>query len=208
MAVKKKVKSDLWPAALLLGSAALAGLIFGFRRGYISVSNQVAYGYDPDIFSRYYDQNQVGYSTTAISQGISNNPSEQAMANASVLAQMTLDPLAQWLGQPITINSWYRSPALNSAVGGSDTSDHLTGLAADITHPVGNNADLVRGIIDWYIPFDQLIIYDDLDNPSRLHISYDPSKSPRDQVRQILHKTSSGYSSMTYADLINHYYPS
>lgn len=201
--VKTKEKPNYWIPALLLGGFALTGLIVGFRKGVVTFDRFVQYGYNPNIFSRYYTPAQVAASNTAASQGINNTPGDQEILNASLLAQMLLDPLADWVLAPLIINSWFRSPALNAAVGGSDGSDHLTALAADVESPDGNNFNIIQGIMEWYLPFKQMIIYDSIDNPSRVHISYDPGKAPNDQTRQILLKTSAGYHSINYQSLYN-----
>jgi zinc D-Ala-D-Ala carboxypeptidase len=203
MVKKKDNKPKYWIPALLVGGFALTGLIVGFRRGVVSFDHTAQYGYDPNIFSRYYTPAQVYASATAISQGINNTPGDQEILNASLLAQMVLDPIADFLGTAADINSWYRSPQLNTAVGGSSTSDHLTGLAADIKSPDGDNKKILQAILQWYIPFDQLIIYDSIDNPSRVHVSYDAALSPADQKRQVLLKTSAGYQPVAYQTLYN-----
>ena len=74
------------------------------------------------------------------------------------LAKEVLQPIRDLHGGPVTVNSGYRQPALNKALGGSPTSQHPKGEAADIT--VGNpadNKDLFEQIASSDIPFDQLI---------------------------------------------------
>ena len=69
-----------------------------------------------------------------------------------------LDPIREAWGNPIAVNSGYRSLALNVAVGGSPSSQHLTGEAADITTgSIGGNKRLFDLIQEIGVDFDQLI---------------------------------------------------
>ena len=111
-------------------------------------------------------------SETARKHRIDNTPQPVARKNITALVDNVLDPLREAWGKPITVNSGYRSPALNRLVRGVSTSQHLTGEAADIT--TGNkidNAKLFQLAIDLKLPYDQLI---DEQNFSWLHISYSP----------------------------------
>lgn len=97
-------------------------------------------------------------SSTAKSKGIDNTPTREVVGNLTALVDKVLDPLREAYGKPIKVNSGYRCPNLNKAVGGSATSQHVLGQAADITG--GSKAenkklfDLVRSL---KLPFDQLI---------------------------------------------------
>ncbi len=92
--------------------------------------------------------------------------------NLDTLVDKVLDPLREAYGKPIKVNSGYRCPKLNKAVGGSATSQHMTGQAADIT--AGSKAenrklfDLVRSL---KLPFDQLIWEH---GGAWVHVSYGP----------------------------------
>jgi hypothetical protein len=196
--------------SFLVGALGL-GLIFGVRKGHVMVGKmQAHWGFVPDYFSRYYSQEQVGASTTAQQNGIDNTPPPHVLSNASVLAQMVLDTITDYIngnslpygGNPsgyelLTINSWYRSPELNTIISGATNSDHMRGEAADISYH--DLREIFNAIYDWYIPFDQLIIYP---NKNYVHISYDPSRSPGDQRRRVLIKDSSGYTSVPYESLV------
>jgi hypothetical protein len=59
-------------------------------------------------------------------------PPEEVLSNLQYLADTVLEPVRVWLGHPIRVTSGYRSPDVNAAVGGSKTSDHLWGKAADL----------------------------------------------------------------------------
>jgi hypothetical protein len=71
-------------------------------------------------------------STTADAKGLSNNPTDEVLANLKTLAQRYLQPLRDHFGCQIIINSAYRAPMVNKAVGGASGSWHLKGCAADI----------------------------------------------------------------------------
>lgn len=96
-------------------------------------------------------------SSTAIRLGIDNTPPQEVIDNIQLLVDLILQPLANDLQKPIKVNSGYRSPALNRAVGGSETSQHMQGLAADIEVEGMSNYDLASHIRDNF-KFDQLIL--------------------------------------------------
>lgn len=79
-------------------------------------------------------------SATATRLGIDNTPTPQAIDAMHRLINDVLEPARTQLGIPIYVNSGYRSPALNAAVGGVKRSYHLLGRAADLTtgSPAGN----------------------------------------------------------------------
>ena len=94
-----------------------------------------------------------------------------------------LDPLREAYGKPITINSGFRSPALNKAVGGSASSDHMQGRAADITGgSPKENKKLFNLVQSLGLPFDQLI---DEKNFAWVHVSYRSEKDNRKQVLKL-----------------------
>ena len=72
-------------------------------------------------------------STTAEMKGIDNRPTKaEILENLEYVAVMCLQPVRDYYGVPVIINSGYRSPALNKLIGGSPTSFHSFGQAADI----------------------------------------------------------------------------
>jgi len=96
-------------------------------------------------------------SDTATARGIDNMPGSVERANLDRLAAV-LQEVRDMLGHPMLVSSGYRSPALNRAVGGSPTSDHVRGLAADFTCPgFGSVRDVCEAIAASSIAFDQLI---------------------------------------------------
>ena len=88
---------------------------------------------------KYFTITELCASETAKSRGIDNTPSEEETQNLNKLIDNVLDPLREWYGSPIYVNSGYRSKELNKAVGGVSNSFHLTGCAADID--VGDHDD-------------------------------------------------------------------
>ena len=129
---------------------------------------------------KYFTIKELCKSSTATQRGINNSPNSEIVSNLEQLVDNILDPLREAYGKPITVNSGYRCDALNKAVGGSKTSHHLTGLAADITgSSKAENKKLFELAQKLKLPFDQLI---DENKFSWVHISF--SKNPR---KQILH---------------------
>jgi len=91
--------------------------------------------------------------------GLPNEAPPAARANLQLLTQQILDPLRRHLGKPIKVNSGFRSEVVNQAVGGSKTSRHKTGEAADIVCPGMSATELVGAILAAGIDFDQVIAY-------------------------------------------------
>jgi len=77
------------------------------------------------------------HSNTAIRRGIDNIPNEEQLSNMKLLAEKVFQPLREWVGKPIKINSFFRSPKLNTAIGGSSKSQHCKGQAIDIDDTFG-----------------------------------------------------------------------
>ena len=122
------------------------------------------------------------YSITAMRRGIDNTPGPGELDNMKLLAEKIFEPLREWVGGPIRINSFYRSPKLNKAIGGSYTSQHCKGQAMDIddTSCHKTNAEMYAWIKE-NLDFDQMIWeFGDDDNPNWVHVSYvSPEKNRR-----------------------------
>lgn len=107
---------------------------------------------------KYFTIEELSRSVTASRRGIDNTPSPDAEARLVALIGNLLDPLRAKWGAPIRVNSGFRSPALNRLVGGSATSQHMKGAAADITAGSREKNRKLFGLIqEWGLPFDQLI---------------------------------------------------
>jgi hypothetical protein len=113
-------------------------------------------------------------SYTAKRKGIENIPSEYQLTNMVAVAENVFEPLRKWVGGPIKINSFFRSPELNKAIGGSGKSQHCEGRAIDIDDVYGrkSNAEMYNYIKN-NLDFDQLIWeFGTDDNPNWVHVSY------------------------------------
>lgn len=111
---------------------------------------------------------------------VSNMPADEellaVLKNINALVNNVLDPLRAMIGRPIIITSGYRSQQVNDLIGGSKTSQHLSGKAADI-HVQGYTSqqmDVVYQTIQMCYDFDQLIFY-----PSKniIHVSWNGDKN-------------------------------
>jgi len=114
------------------------------------------------------------YSRTAMRRGIKNNPNAEQMENMVAIAEEVFEPLRVWVGGPIKINSFFRSPELNKAIGGSTKSQHCHGQAIDLDDTFGRatNAEMFE-FIKKYLDFDQIIWeFGDDENPDWVHVSY------------------------------------
>lgn len=110
-------------------------------------------------------------SDTAAKLGIDNRCPQEQEERLKELVDNVLDPLREAYGKPIQVNSGYRCPALNKAVKGSPTSDHMKGMAADITAGSPKENKILFEMIQWLdLPFKQLI---DEKGFAWVHVSYD-----------------------------------
>lgn len=82
-------------------------------------------------FAPHFSLEELTFSEYAIRNGIDNTPSPDIITNLSRLSWW-LEELRQDIGKPIIVSSAYRCPAVNKGIGGSKTSAHMQGLAADI----------------------------------------------------------------------------
>tara|TARA_X000001388_G_C2196427_1_gene109536 strand:+ start:411 stop:872 length:462 start_codon:yes stop_codon:yes gene_type:complete len=113
-------------------------------------------------------------SNTATRRNIDNIPDDYQLANMNAVALNIFEPLREWVGGPIKINSFFRSPDLNTAIGGSSRSQHCEGRAIDIDDTFGNktNAEMYNYIKE-NLNFDQLIWeFGNDTNPDWVHVSY------------------------------------
>ena len=131
---------------------------------------------------KYFTIQELCKSDTATKRGIENKPGLIEEANLINLVNHILDPLREAYGKPIMVNSGYRSPALNKAVGGASSSQHMTGQAADITAGSrAKNYKLFNLIRDLDLPFDQLIFEKGniKEGPDWVHVSFNPARDRR-----------------------------
>ena len=126
------------------------------------------------MISKHISYKEGVHSITAIRKGIDNEPNEEQLANMKLVANNVFEPLRVFINGPIKVNSFFRSPDLNKAIGGSTKSQHCKGQAIDIddTYGKATNAEMY-----WWIKknldFDQMIWeFGNNDNPDWVHVSY------------------------------------
>jgi zinc D-Ala-D-Ala carboxypeptidase len=125
-------------------------------------------------------------SQTALRKNIDNTPSPEAVENLKSLCENVLEKIRIHFGRPLTINSGYRGPKLNKAIGGAKNSQHMTGQAADIEIAGMDNKILFCWIRD-NLEFDQLILEyykPGVPDSGWVHVSWN-SKGNRKQVLTI-----------------------
>ena len=113
-------------------------------------------------------------SRTADRRGLDNTPNESQLKCMKEIAEGLFEPLREWVGGPIKINSFFRGEPVNTAIGGSKYSQHMKGQAMDIDDTFGHktNAEMYHYIKD-NLDFDQLIWeFGDDKNPNWIHVSY------------------------------------
>lgn len=191
-----QVQKDLQAAGLYDGAidglfgkgtfAAINKLISkaGIKQADRSEASELADGY----VTKNFKLSELTHSNTAVSRGMSNQPTAEHKKNLIAAATNLFQPVRDLLGKPMVINSGYRSDAVNKAVGGSKTSAHSYGYAIDFVSPKYGNtrqiaAYLAKELKARGIKFDQLIL-EFPDSPSSwIHLGYkDRSGRQRGQV--------------------------
>lgn len=135
--------------------------------------------------SKHISYKEATFSQTATRKDIDNIPNEEVLERMRTVAENVFEPLRAHVGGPIKINSFYRSIMLNTAIGGSKSSQHTRGEAIDLDDTLGcmSNKDMFTFIKD-ELDFDQLIWeFGDDENPAWVHVSY---VSPENNRRRIL----------------------
>lgn len=121
--------------------------------------------------------NELLASETATRRGIDNTPDGNVLKNLIEASNNLWQPVRDYLCFPIVINSGYRSPKLNTAIGGAKNSSHLYGLAIDFVVPgFGNTRKIIKALNEFFkeknIPFDQLILEYPTSPNSWVHLGY------------------------------------
>ena len=133
--------------------------------------------------SKHISYKEANHSDTATRRGIKNEPNDEQLAAMKVLAKNVFEPLRVHFNEPIHINSFFRSVALNKTIGGSRTSQHCTGEAIDIK---GTNGITNKQLFDYIknnLEFDQLIWEFGTDkNPDWVHVSYTTTQLNRKSI--------------------------
>ncbi len=125
--------------------------------------------------SRHFYLEELTKSQTAVRLGLNNKPGQKEIDNLVLLCENVLEPIRLAWRKPVSISSGYRSPDVNQAVGGSRTSQHCFGMAADIEIIGVDNCDLCRWI-QQNLEYDQLILefhnHAEGANSGWVHVSY------------------------------------
>jgi zinc D-Ala-D-Ala carboxypeptidase len=124
--------------------------------------------------SPHFKLSELLVSNTAKSKGLDNDPTPEIEANLKALCENVLEPIRAAVG-PLKINSGYRSDPVNKAVGGSTTSAHSFGLAADL-HPANGCKKLMNDIIKTGVKLDQIIF-----EQTWVHVGY---LNPKDKKQR------------------------
>ena len=136
--------------------------------------------------SKHISYKEATRSNTALRRGIENIPDVEELENMKLIAEEVFEPLRKWVGGPIKINSFYRSPELNVAIGGSKKSQHCHGQAIDIDDTYGHrsNASMFKHI-RYNMDYDQIIWeFGDDKNPAWVHVSYVSEEKNRHRCLQ------------------------
>jgi zinc D-Ala-D-Ala carboxypeptidase len=110
-----------------------------------------------DKISEHVSYNEATVSPTALRLKIDNTPDAETLERMKVVAAACFEPLRKWYGKPIRVNSFYRNKALNKAVKGSSSSQHILGEAIDLS---AGSKEENKKLHDWIasnLVFDQLI---------------------------------------------------
>ena len=123
-------------------------------------------------------------SDTALRLDMDNTPNALQVENLKTLCEKVLQPVRDHFGKGVKVNSGFRHPQVNEAVGGSKTSDHCRGMAADIEIPGVANGDLAQWIVD-NLEFRQVILEfytPGVPDSGWVHVSF----NPEDNKKQVL----------------------
>jgi zinc D-Ala-D-Ala carboxypeptidase len=127
---------------------------------------------------------ELSKSETALRMGLDNTPDDEATENLRALCENVLQPVRDHYGKGVKVNSGFRAPAVNQATGGSKSSDHCLGRAADIEIPGVANADLAQWIMD-NLDYTQLILEfytPGIPDSGWVHVSYDPANLKKQEL--------------------------
>lgn len=150
--------------------------------------------------SKHISLKEATKSNTAERLGLDNFPGSEELVNMQALAENIFEPLREFVGGPIYISSFYRSPDLNSAIGGSSKSQHCLGQAIDIDDVLGNatNEEMFKYIRN-NLDFDKLIWeFGTEHNPAWVHVSYRADEPNRGEVLKA--QKINGKTTYTYYD--------
>jgi uncharacterized protein YcbK (DUF882 family) len=129
--------------------------------------------------SEHFSLEELTASSVAARKGLDNTPNATEIANLMRTAVL-LEQVRTLLNKPITVNSAFRSKAVNDAVGSKDTSQHRIGCAADIRVPGMTPKQVVQACIDANVPYDQII--EEFNSWTHISVPDMPARPPRKQA--------------------------
>jgi hypothetical protein len=139
------------------------------------------------LLSKNFSLEELTKSETALRHDMDNTPGEAEIENLKVLAEKVLQPVREYYARGVKVNSGFRHPDVNAKVGGSKTSDHCKGLAADIEIPGIPNYELAYWISK-NLDFTQLILEfytSGVPDSGWVHVSYDPSNLKKQELTAV-----------------------
>jgi uncharacterized protein YcbK (DUF882 family) len=115
-------------------------------------------------------------SDTALRNDLDNTPGEAEIEALRLLCEKVLQPVRDHFGKGVKVNSGFRAPAVNQATGGSKTSDHCLGRAADAERArwIMDNLEYTQLILEFYTP--------GIPDSGWVHVSYDPSNLKKQEL--------------------------
>jgi len=137
--------------------------------------------------SKYLSYKEVTKSYTATKKGIKNIPNERQLKNIIEWARGIFDPVRSFIDTPLGCHTIYRSPELNKAIGGSDTSQHCAnkGAAGDIDADIYGNTtnEIIFNYIKNHLDWDQMILEGLQDGRIQwIHCSYISPEKNRNEI--------------------------
>lgn len=130
---------------------------------------------------KYFSIEELIRSAKAKELGIDNTPTEDVIANLTMLIENVLDKARIGIGAPIIVNSGYRCEELNKAVGGEKNSQHKKGEAADITTGTSYGNMCLFNFIKDNLEFDQLI---DEKHYQWVHVSFRKGRNRQEVLHE------------------------
>jgi len=137
--------------------------------------------------SKNFSLEEMTKSETALRHGMDNTPKAAEIANLVVLCEKVLQPVRDHYQKGVKVNSGYRAPEVNAKVGGSKTSDHCKGMAADIEIPgvpnhelaewISKNLSFTQVILEFYTP--------GVPDSGWVHVSYDPADLKKQELTAV-----------------------
>lgn len=137
--------------------------------------------------SKNFSLEEMTKSETALRHGMDNTPKAAEIANLVVLCEKVLQPVRDHYARAVKVNSGFRHPEVNAKVGGSKTSDHCKGMAADIEIPglsnhelaewISKNLEFTQVILEFYTP--------GVPDSGWVHVSYDPADLKKQELTAV-----------------------